>query len=59
MPRCGFLIPVFLSGTWNLDNPVDRYISVSLSFILESKAQDSKFHKQKMPGFPNGASGMA
>lgn len=59
MPRCRFLIPVFLSGTWNLDNPVDRYIPVSLSFILESKAQDSKFHKQKIPGFPNGASGMA
>ena len=47
-PRRGFWIPVtrfqiFFSGTWIPD---------SYSYIPESKAQDSGFHKQKFSIFP-------
>ena len=52
---CGFQIPggkseFFVSGTWILDSS-GRGIPDSLCCIPNPRAQDSGFHKQKIPEF--------
>ena len=42
IPESRYLIPVFVSRTWILH---------SLGCISDSKAKDSRFHRQKYPGF--------
>ena len=53
IPRCGFRIAgtgfQFLSAELEFWIPIVSGIPDSLSYILDSKAQDSRFHQQKCP----------
>ena len=47
-----YWIPTFVSGSWILI-PVVGGIPDSLRFIPDSKARDSRFYEQKLPGPPD------
>jgi len=51
IPRNGFWIPDFLSVELKFQIPFISGIPDSLSCILDSKAKDLGFHKQKFPRF--------
>ena len=53
IPHHGFGIPGSLSVVLEFRIPIVSGIPDSLNCILDSKAQDSGFHKQKFPGFTN------
>lgn len=50
-PRAGFLIFLSVELGFNLESTVVRGILNSLSFIPDSRAQDSSFHKQNFLDF--------
>ena len=52
IPDIRHWIPVFVSGTWILDSKCDLVrFRILERCILDSEAQNCRFHKQKFPGF--------